>query len=140
MKRWLVLLVVLAACGGGASSSPYRSPADIAAKLQAKGGCVDFAPKELTSSGASGFEAFEASAGKCTFNNEAVTITFYKDAGAKVNAQGMAAGFGCQLAKGFGLKGFDYVDDGLWTVAPKTASTASAIREVIGGSANHIDC
>jgi hypothetical protein len=77
---------------------------------------------------------------ECTINGEDISIDEYLNAQQVAYQADLAKGVGCSLAKQFGISDLYDVQGYNWTVTPKTASTAQAIQNTIGGKVVHITC
>jgi len=145
--RWVLLAIALgtgsslAACssngtssGSSASDGTYMTAAHVASKLSA----IGCSPTKDTSTG---MGIKPVSSLTCTIDGENVTVQEYRSAEQVASQAALAKGFGCTMAKSFGVTSFSYVQGNNWIASAQTKGTVEKMQSAIGaGDATSFHC
>ena len=122
-----------------AGSSDLSSASGIRDALVAAGlSCIGYATVPKADRDMGQEDAVEVA--ECESEGESIQIVTWKDNGQRDNFSGMASGFGCEMAKAFGIQTIDWVDGDKWQVTGTSQTLAKQIDKALGGKARHVDC
>ena len=157
----LSVVVSLSACGGSTSKSDsssagttsnskdtvapsrksgdFSSASEIKSALDAAGlTCAGY--KTVAKADREFGQESAVDVAECEVEGENVQLVVWKDNGQRDNFSGMARGFGCEMAKAFGIQSFDWVDGDKWQVTGTSGTLAKQIDNALDGKARHVDC
>jgi|GEM_PF-6557384 len=136
MKRIIALTIVaLALAGCSAKAATTMTATQIASKLSA----IGCSPTEDDTSTDIGIKP--VSSLSCTIDGENVTVEEYRSAAQVASQAALAKGFGCIMAKSFGVTSFSYVQGNNWTASAQTKGTVEKMQSAIGaGDVTSFNC
>jgi hypothetical protein len=77
---------------------------------------------------------------QCDIEGENVGFSIWKDNGQRDNFTGLMKGFGCEMAKGFGISSMDYAKGDKWTISGVSQTLTERLAKALDGEAVHLKC